>query len=226
MGGGGGAGRGARVLALGPDHVVPVPWAKESGGRPQGGERRGHEATDTGIAYAPVSHAHGHHHTRFSVLPCSANQISAECCLALATPCGYRMFLGCLDQLAPTTLPQRRLVSNLSHCGPVTLCLLFSLRPHKGVCRRLRLPKGVSLPLRPPHGFLSVPLSPWSLPRLTPPPPLLARVTQAKHSVCVCNHALSPVFLRTSPCRGCTPVSRSCSSDCVKPLHWSFCYPR
>ena len=25
--------------------------------------RRGHEATDTGLAYAPVSQAHGHHHT-------------------------------------------------------------------------------------------------------------------------------------------------------------------
>ena len=46
-----------------------------------------------------------------------------------------------------------------------------------------------------------------------------------KHFVCVCHHALRPVFVRTSPCRGCTPVSRSCSSDCVKPLHWSFCSP-
>ena len=25
--------------------------------------RRGHEATDTGLAYAPVSQAHGHHHS-------------------------------------------------------------------------------------------------------------------------------------------------------------------
>ena len=24
----------------------------------------GHEATDTGLAYAPVSQAHGHHHTQ------------------------------------------------------------------------------------------------------------------------------------------------------------------
>ena len=30
----------------------------------------GHEATDTGLAYAPVSQAHGHHHTQFNVLPC------------------------------------------------------------------------------------------------------------------------------------------------------------
>ena len=30
----------------------------------------GHEASDTGLAYAPVSQAHGHHHTQFNVLPC------------------------------------------------------------------------------------------------------------------------------------------------------------
>ena len=30
----------------------------------------GHEATDTGLAYAPVSQAHGHHHTQFNVLSC------------------------------------------------------------------------------------------------------------------------------------------------------------
>ena len=30
----------------------------------------GHEATDTGLAYAPVSRAHGHHHIQFNVLPC------------------------------------------------------------------------------------------------------------------------------------------------------------
>ena len=29
----------------------------------------GHEATDTGLAYAPVSQAHGHHHTQFNVSP-------------------------------------------------------------------------------------------------------------------------------------------------------------
>ena len=32
--------------------------------------REGHEATDTGLAYAPLSQAHGHHHTQFNVLPC------------------------------------------------------------------------------------------------------------------------------------------------------------
>ena len=62
----------------------------------------------------------------FALLHCSANQISAECCLAFATPGGYRKFLGCLGQLAPTTLPQRRLVSNLSLCGPLSLCASFS----------------------------------------------------------------------------------------------------
>ena len=37
---------------------------------------QGHEATDTGLAYAPVSQAHGHHHIGqcFSLLHCSADQ--------------------------------------------------------------------------------------------------------------------------------------------------------
>ena len=36
---------------------------------------RGHEATDTGLAYAPVSQAHGHHHTVqcFALPHCSAD---------------------------------------------------------------------------------------------------------------------------------------------------------
>ena len=36
----------------------------------------GHEATDTGLTYAPVSQAHGHHHTVecFALLHCSADQ--------------------------------------------------------------------------------------------------------------------------------------------------------
>ena len=95
----------------------------------------------------------------FALLHCSANQISAECCLAFATPGGYRKFLGYLGQLPPTTLPQCRLRSNLSLCGRLSLSVL-SLRPPKGVC----------LPLHPPHWFLSIPLFPWALPRLTPPP--------------------------------------------------------
>ena len=64
----------------------------------------------------------------FALLHCIANQINAACCLAFATPGGYRKFLSCLGQLAPTTLPQRRLVSNLSLCGPLSLCVLLSLR--------------------------------------------------------------------------------------------------
>ena len=37
---------------------------------------KGHEATDTGLAYAPVSQAHGHHHTVqcFALLHCSTDQ--------------------------------------------------------------------------------------------------------------------------------------------------------
>ena len=146
------------------------------------GAAGGHEATDTELAYAPVSQAHGHHHTQFT-----ANQISSECCLAFATPGGYRNFLGCLGQLAPTTLPQRRLVSNLSLCGPLSLSVHLSLRPPKGVCLPLRPPKGVSLPFRPPYGFLSVPLFPCSLPRLNPPPlclPVLLRRTAVRTAAC------------------------------------------
>ena len=39
----------------------------------------GHEATDTGLAYAPVSQAHGHHHSVqcFVLLHCSADQFGA-----------------------------------------------------------------------------------------------------------------------------------------------------
>ena len=33
-------------------------------------EADGHEATDARLANAPVSLAHGHHHTQFNVLPC------------------------------------------------------------------------------------------------------------------------------------------------------------
>ena len=70
----------------------------------KGQYEQGHEATDTGLAYAPVSQAHGHHHMQFIVLlgcSCSANQISTECCLEFATQCGYRMFLGLSGSAVP-----------------------------------------------------------------------------------------------------------------------------
>ena len=102
----------------------------------------------------------------FALLHCSANHISAECCLAFATPRGYRKFLGCLGQLAPTTLPRRVLVSNLSLRGPLSL----------------RLPKGVCVPLlflfNFPMGF-SPSLSALGLCLVSPLPPLLAPATQA-----------------------------------------------
>ena len=52
----------------------------------------GHEATDTGFAYAPVSQAHGHHHSVqcFALLHYSANQFNT-------TPGGFRL---CFGQLA------------------------------------------------------------------------------------------------------------------------------
>ena len=48
--------------------IVEVPLAPLSRRRMKTQEGRvrnlaGHEATDTGLAYAPVSQAHGHHHT-------------------------------------------------------------------------------------------------------------------------------------------------------------------
>ena len=47
----------------------------------------GHEATDTGLAYAPVSEAHGHHHTQFNVLPCcTAAQTRSVPNVALRSP--------------------------------------------------------------------------------------------------------------------------------------------
>ena len=46
-----------------------------------------HEATDTGLAYAPVSQAHDHHHTQFNVLPCcTAAQTSSVPNVALHSP--------------------------------------------------------------------------------------------------------------------------------------------
>ena len=59
--------RGGRPLGSG--HQLPPQLTV--GRRPLG-----HEATDTGFAYAPVSQAHGHHHTVqcFALLHCSADQ--------------------------------------------------------------------------------------------------------------------------------------------------------
>ena len=47
----------------------------------------GHEATDTGLAYAPVSQVHDHHHTKFNVLPCcTAAQTRSVPNVALRSP--------------------------------------------------------------------------------------------------------------------------------------------
>ena len=50
---------------------------------------RGHEATETGLAYAPVSQAHGHNHIVQCVSCCTAaqtssvpHQVVADCTLA------------------------------------------------------------------------------------------------------------------------------------------------
>ena len=106
-----------------------------------------------------------------------------------------------LGQVAPTTLPQCRLVSNPRFAGlSLSLSLAFCsagfslsvcVSPSLSLCvprplslcvcvcvpRPLHPPKGFSLSPHPPRGFfflspsprfLSVPLSPESLPRLTP----------------------------------------------------------
>ena len=51
---------------------------------------RGHEATDTGLAYAPVSRAHGHNHIVQCFSRCTAaqtssvpHQVVSDCALAL-----------------------------------------------------------------------------------------------------------------------------------------------
>ena len=58
----------------GPENIHSTNWETYSFMRtrhvPVLGTLWGHEATDIGLAYAPVSEAHGHHHTQFNVLPC------------------------------------------------------------------------------------------------------------------------------------------------------------
>ena len=59
------------AMPLWPPLPLPVPGRRR---------RRGHEATDTGLAYAPVSQAHGHHHSTHccALLHCSADQFSGH----------------------------------------------------------------------------------------------------------------------------------------------------
>ena len=77
FGGGGGHNRSGRD-ACSPSSRELVLWG-------------GHEATDTGLAYAPVSQAHGHHHIVQCFACCTAaqtssvpHQVVADCALALA----------------------------------------------------------------------------------------------------------------------------------------------
>ena len=84
---------------------------------------------------------------------------------------------GHLGQLAPTTLPQRRLVSNLSLCGSLSH-YPFALRASLSLCFVLFThPRGFVLLLTLPTGF-SLSLSSLCL-YLVLPPPLLAGSTQA-----------------------------------------------
>ena len=56
----------------------------------------------------------------------------------------------------------------LAPWASLSLCFFLFALPWGYVCLTPRPPKGVSLPLYPPHKFLSVPLFPLFLPRLTP----------------------------------------------------------
>ena len=72
---GGAPGRAERLPALGSTRATGPGGSATV--HVNGGARvgRGHEATDTGLAYAPVSQAHGHNHIVqcFSSLHCSAD---------------------------------------------------------------------------------------------------------------------------------------------------------
>ena len=50
-------------LGLGLGAVWGAGWGFGGWGCTGGAHAGGHEATDTGLAYAPVSQAHGHHHS-------------------------------------------------------------------------------------------------------------------------------------------------------------------
>ena len=93
-----------------------------------------------------------------------------------ATPGGYRKFLGCLGQLAPATLPQRRLVSNLSLYGPLSVCASFSSPSQGGISSSSPSQGGFSSFSPPPTGFY-LSLSSLVLCLILPPPPLLAHAT-------------------------------------------------
>ena len=88
----------SRIRGPGGGRPVAVPWVGQGGGRGEGAARfprggrlaRGDEATDIGLAYAPVSQAHGHNHIVQCFSRCTAaqtssvpHQVVADCALAL-----------------------------------------------------------------------------------------------------------------------------------------------
>ena len=125
--------------------------------------------------------------TQFNVLPCCTAAQTSLVPLRVAFECALAVWAsGHLGQLAPTTLPQCRLawysrsaglsLTDLSLCGPLSLSLrVSSSSPPLHLRLTPHTLKGVSLPLRPRHQFLSVSLFPVSLPLLTPPPPFACR---------------------------------------------------
>ena len=133
-------------------------------------------------SHTPLCHRRMVITTLSSMFALLADQIGADCCLACATPGGYRMFFGCLGQLAPTTLPQPQLVSKLSLCGPLSLSLCFFL---------FALPKGFVLLFALPRGFLFLFALPTgfslALSLVFPPPlclPVQLRRTAVRTAAC------------------------------------------
>ena len=113
----------------------------------------GHEATDTGLAYAPVSQAHGHHHTfawamrqrilgsntplchrrmvtttQFSVLPCCTAAQTSFVPLQEAFDGAFALAIctsGSPGTNHPPTVPVTGLVSNPRSAGLLSLSGLF-----------------------------------------------------------------------------------------------------
>ena len=113
------------------------------------------------------------------------------------------VFFGCLGQLAPTTLPQRRLASNLSLCGPLSLSVLFLFALPRGYVLLFALPRGFLFLFALPTGF-SLSLSSLCLCLILPPP-----------SACPCNSGVPPFARRRAQQRVEEPYNVPCDRVCL-----------
>ena len=189
----------------------------------------GHEATDTGFAYAPVSQAHGHHHSVqcFALLHCSADQFcttpggvcggggggSVSGCLPLAAPIG-------LSPLLILTLCGSERVFVVSTEPPDDLSCLTTLggggtAPHRAAWRHdyVSCPTSVA---RPRHPSLLGPTQGWGRGvMLLLPLPGAPQGFGGERPVSTAV-ALSRAYLRVADNDGCiasymAPVARSSS---------------